>query len=55
MKPGGLVLCDRRYRNLANPEPWPETAADKINALPKAWSNLQIVFYEDTIGRERSP
>ncbi len=50
LKPGGLVLIDRPYRNLVNPEPWPETPAAKPNALLKAWSDLQIVFYEDTIG-----
>ena len=51
LKPGGLVLVDRPYRSLTNPEPqWKETEQDKVNALPKAWSGLQIVFYEDTTG-----
>jgi 2-polyprenyl-3-methyl-5-hydroxy-6-metoxy-1,4-benzoquinol methylase len=49
LKPGGLVLVDRPYRSLTNPE-WPETDQDKVNALIKAWSGLQIVFYEDTAG-----
>jgi predicted O-methyltransferase YrrM len=51
LKPGGLVLIDRPFRSLTNPEPnWPETAQDKPNALVKAWSDFQIVFYEDTTG-----
>jgi SAM-dependent methyltransferase len=51
LKPGGYVLFDRPYRNLENPEPfWPEKEHDKPNALPKAWSDLQLVFYEDTNG-----
>jgi hypothetical protein len=34
------------------PEPeWgPPTAQDQVNALPRAWSNLQLVHYEDTTG-----
>ncbi len=50
LKPGGYVLFDRPYRNLENPEPWAETEENKPNALPKAWTGLQIVFYEDTNG-----
>jgi predicted O-methyltransferase YrrM len=51
LEPGGYVLFDRPYRNLENPEPfWPEKEHDKPNALPKAWSDLQLVFYEDTNG-----
>jgi hypothetical protein len=50
LKPGGDVLFDRPYRNLESPEPWPEKDHDKPNALPKAWSALQLVFYEDTNG-----
>jgi len=50
LKPGGLVLIDRPFRSLTNPEPWPETEQDKVNALTKAWSDFQIVFYEDTTG-----
>jgi SAM-dependent methyltransferase len=50
LKPGGYVLFDRPYRNLENPEPWPEKEHDKPNALPKAWSALHLVFYEDTNG-----
>ncbi len=51
LKPGGLVLVDRPYRSLTNPEPgWRETDQDKPNALPKAWSALQLLFYEDTTG-----
>ncbi len=49
LKPGGHILIDRPFRSLTNPE-WPETEQDKINALVKAWSDLQIVFYEDTTG-----
>ncbi len=51
LKPGGYVLFDRPYRNLEDPEPsWREKAHDKPNALPLAWSGLQLVFYEDTNG-----
>ena len=51
LKPGGYVLFDRPYRNLENPEPfWPEKEHDKPNALPKAWSDLVLAFYEDTNG-----
>ncbi len=51
LKPGGYVLFDRPYRNLESPEPgWSEKEHDKPNALPKAWSDLQLVFYEDTNG-----
>lgn len=51
LKPGGLVLIDRPFRSLTDPEPgWPDTEQDKVNALVKAWSGLQIVFYEDTTG-----
>ncbi len=51
LKPGGFVLIDRPFRSLTDPDPgWPETEMDKANALAKAWSDLQIVFYEDTTG-----
>ncbi len=51
LKTGGLLLMDRPYRSLDHPEPqWPETEADKANAWLKAWSDLQIVYYEDTTG-----
>jgi predicted O-methyltransferase YrrM len=51
LKPGGLVLLDRPYRSLTNPEPgWPETEQDKVNAHVRAWMGMQIVFYEDTTG-----
>jgi len=51
LKTGGLLLMDRPYRSLDHPEPqWPETEADKANAWLKAWSDLQIVHYEDTPG-----
>ena len=51
LKTGGLLLMDRPYRSLDHPEPqWSETEADKANAWLKAWSDLQIVFYEDTTG-----
>ncbi len=51
LKPGGLLLIDRPFRSLTNPPPeWKETEQDKVNALLKAWSGMQIVFYEDTTG-----
>ncbi len=53
LKPGGLVVVDRPYRPLGYDDPeWngPVTDQDKPNALPKAWSDLQIVLYEDTTG-----
>jgi 2-polyprenyl-3-methyl-5-hydroxy-6-metoxy-1,4-benzoquinol methylase len=51
LKTGGLLLMDRPYRSLDHPEPqWPDTDADKANAWLKAWSDLQIVYYEDTTG-----
>jgi 2-polyprenyl-3-methyl-5-hydroxy-6-metoxy-1,4-benzoquinol methylase len=51
LKTGGLLLMDRPYRSLDHPEPnWHETEADKANAWLKAWSDLQIVNYEDTTG-----
>ena len=51
LKPGGLVLLDRPYRSLTNPEPgWPETEQDRVNAHVKAWAGMQIVFYEDKTG-----
>jgi len=49
LKPGGLVLLDRPFRSLKNPEPgWPETAQDKPNAHLKAWGDFHILFYQDT-------
>jgi len=51
LKTGGLLLMDRPYRSLDHPEAnWPDTDADKANAWLKAWSDLQIVYYEDTTG-----
>jgi 2-polyprenyl-3-methyl-5-hydroxy-6-metoxy-1,4-benzoquinol methylase len=51
LKTGGLLLMDRPYRSLDHPEPqWHETEADKANAWLKAWSDLQIVHYEDVTG-----
>ncbi len=52
LKPGGLVVADRPYRSLTNPQPgWIEFPEDKVNALAKSFSgSFQIVFYEDTIG-----
>jgi SAM-dependent methyltransferase len=51
LKTGGLLLMDRPYRSLDHPEPgWRETEAGKPNAWLKAWSDLQIVYYEDTTG-----
>jgi len=49
LKPGGLVPIIRPLRSLTAPQPgWEESESDKMNALPSAWSDLQIVFYEDT-------
>lgn len=49
LKPGGLVLLDRPFRSLTNPEPgWPDTAQDKPNAHLKAWGDFHILFYQDT-------
>jgi hypothetical protein len=46
-----MVLLDRPYRSLVDPEPgWRENEEDKVNAHLKAWSGLQIVHYEDTVG-----
>lgn len=52
LKKGGLVLIDRPFHPLDRPEPgWgPPTEQDQVNALPKAWSALQLVHYEDTTG-----
>lgn len=51
LKTGGLLLMDRPYRSLDHPEPnWRETEADKANAWIKAWSELQITYYEDSAG-----
>jgi len=54
LKKGGLVLVDRPYRSVTNPEPnWRETDQDKVNALARAWTEapgLQLVHYEDTTG-----
>ncbi len=52
LKKGGLLLIDRPFHPLDKPEPeWPApTEQDAMNALPKAWSNLQLVRYEDTFG-----
>ncbi len=49
IKPGGFVLIDRPLRSFTDPEPgWEETEQDKINAFARAWSDMQIVFYQDT-------
>jgi SAM-dependent methyltransferase len=51
LKPGGLVLIETRGPTLDKSTPQRgETELDKANALTKAWSDMQIVFYEDTIG-----
>jgi len=47
LKPGGLALIIRAVRLNTAPQPG-RKESDKMNALPKAWSDLQIVFYEDT-------
>lgn len=52
LKKGGLLLIDRPFHPLDHPEPeWgPPTEQDQVNALPRAWSALQLVHYEDTTG-----
>jgi SAM-dependent methyltransferase len=52
LKKGGLLLVDRPLHPLDRPEPeWgPPAAQDQVNALPKAWADLQLVHYEDTTG-----
>lgn len=57
LKPGGIVVADRPYRSLTNPEPgWIDLPEDKANALAKSFANsFQIVFYEDTIGHADWP
>jgi len=51
LKPGGLMLFTRKFRSFPVPEPYIMASEhDKLNALLKAWSDLQIVFYEDTTG-----
>jgi SAM-dependent methyltransferase len=51
LKPGGLLVYERPMRSLSNPEPyWPETELDKKNSLLNAWSDLQIVSYQDDLG-----
>jgi SAM-dependent methyltransferase len=52
LKKGGLLLIDRPFHPLDHPEPdWgPPIAQDQVNALPRAWSALQLVHYEDTTG-----
>lgn len=52
LKKGGLLLIDRPFHPLDRPEPeWgPPGDQDQVNALPKAWSQLQLVRYEDTTG-----
>jgi SAM-dependent methyltransferase len=47
LKPGGMALIIRAVRINTAPQPV-QKESDKLNALPKAWSDLQIVFYEDT-------
>ena len=47
LRPGGLALIIRAVRLDTTPQPG-QKESDKMNALPKAWSDLQIVFYEDT-------
>lgn len=46
LKPGGLALILRAVWLDAAPRPG-QKESDKMNALPKAWLDLQIVFYED--------
>jgi tellurite methyltransferase len=51
LKPGGLMLFTRKFRSLSPAVPEPSlTESEKMNALLKAWSDLQIVFYEETVG-----
>jgi SAM-dependent methyltransferase len=48
LKPGGLMLYTHKLRSLSPTVSL--TESDKLNALLKAWSDLQVVFYEETIG-----
>jgi 2-polyprenyl-3-methyl-5-hydroxy-6-metoxy-1,4-benzoquinol methylase len=51
LKPGGLMLYTHKLRSLSPTVSEPSlTESEKMNALLKAWSDLQIVFYEETIG-----
>lgn len=52
LKPGGHLLIDRPFRDLDNPDPeWRAALVeqDKPNALLKAYSNLRVLHYEDTM------
>ena len=48
LKPGGLMLYTHKLGSLSPTVSL--TESDKLNALLKAWSDLQIVFYEETVG-----
>jgi SAM-dependent methyltransferase len=53
LKPGGLMLYTLKFRSLSPGVPSPSSTAsenEKLNALLKAWSDLHIVFYKETIG-----
>lgn len=53
LKPGGLVLIERPYRAIADPDPemGPLREHDKPNALLNAWApDFQIVNYQDMPG-----
>ena len=52
LKPGGYLLIERPFRDLDNPDPeWsaPMIEQDQPNALLKAYSNLRIMHYQDTM------
>ena len=52
LKPGGYLLIERPFRDLDNPDPeWsaPLIEQDQPNALLKAYSNLRIMHYQDTM------
>lgn len=52
LKPGGYLLIERPFLDLDHPDPeWraPLIEQDKPNALLKAYSNLRVIHYQDTL------
>ena len=52
LKPGGLLLIERPFLDLDHPDPeWkaPPIEQDKPNALLKAYPNLRVLHYQDTM------
>jgi SAM-dependent methyltransferase len=52
LKPGGRLVLERPHRSLetVDPDLGPVQAEDLPNALLKAWGDLRILHYEDTVG-----